>query len=100
MGEYYKRQSSGETDNFLSYSVVNMGGELHYLYLLKDNNRQIISDNALQPNGEIKRYPTIRSGEKGFEFMPRLGKQVSANTVIIPCLTRNNIAFAKVFFEN
>lgn len=95
-----KKQSAVETDNFLSFSTVNLGGELHYLYLLKDNNKQVISDNALQPDGEIKRYPTIKSGEKGFDFMPRLAKQVSANAVVIPCINRNSIGFAKIFFEN
>ncbi len=94
-----KKQSDVDTDNYLSYSTVNTGGLIHYLYLQKDNNKQVISDNALQPNGEIKRYATIKSGEKGYNFMPRLAKQVSANSVIVPAVYRNNIGFAKIYFE-
>jgi hypothetical protein len=32
------------------------------------------------------------------EFMPRFGKQVSARSVVIPCLYRNNLIFAKIEF--
>lgn len=93
-----KTQSAIESDNYLSYSMVNVGGALHFLYLLKDKNKEIISDNAVQPSGQIVRNPTIKAGEKGFNFMPRLAKQVSANAVIIPATYKNDIGFSKVFF--
>jgi hypothetical protein len=95
-----KTQSSVDTDNFLSFSTMNMGSEIHFFFLQKDINRQIISDFALQPNGAIKRYPTIKSREAGFSFMPRLAKQVSARQVIIPCIFRNSIAFARIDYSN
>ena len=94
-----KKQSDVESDNHLSYGTVNLGGQIHYLYILKDNNKEVISDNALLPNGEIKRYATIKSGQKGYNFMPRLSKQVSSNSIVLPAVTRNNIAFVKIFFN-
>jgi hypothetical protein len=94
-----KKQSDIESNNHLSYGTVNLGGQIHYLYLLKDNNKEVISDNALMPNGEIKRYATIKSGQKGYNFMPRLSKQVSSNSIVVPAVTRNNIAFVKMFFN-
>ncbi|MEO6537650.1 MAG: hypothetical protein ABIT07_04105 [Ferruginibacter sp.] len=93
-----KKQSDYESDNFLSFSTLNMGAEIHYLFLQKDNNKQVVSDFALQPGGQIKRYPTFKSGEVGYEFMPRLAKQVGAHQIIIPCLLRSSIAFARVDF--
>jgi hypothetical protein len=93
-----KKQSDLNEDHFLSYSTINMGAELHYLFLQKDNNREVISDQALQPNGEITRYPTIKGGEAGYDFMPRLAKQVGARQIIVPCLHRGIICFAKIDF--
>ncbi|MEP6712862.1 MAG: hypothetical protein ABJA37_10620 [Ferruginibacter sp.] len=95
-----KKTSDLESDNFLSFSTMNLGAEIHYLFLQKDKNKQLISDHALQPGGQIKRYPTIKTGESGYDFMPRLAKQVGARQVIVPCTLRNNIAFAKIDFSN
>lgn len=94
-----KKTNDLETDNFLSFSTVNMGDEIHYLFLQKDKNKQLLSDHALQPDGQIKRYATIKSGEAGYEFMPRLAKQVGVRQIIVPCLLRGNIAFAKIDFS-
>jgi hypothetical protein len=93
-----KKQSDVETDNFLSFATMNMGSEIHYFFV--DKNRQVINDFALQPDGEMKRYATIKSGELGYTFMPRLLKQVSSRQVIVPCLFRNFIGFAKIDFSS
>jgi hypothetical protein len=93
-----KTTSDIETDNFLSFSNMNAGGEIHFLFLQKDNNKQIISNHALQPNGDIVRYATLKSRETGYLFMPRLARQTGARQMIIPCIVRNNIAFAKIDF--
>jgi hypothetical protein len=93
-----KKQSDLGSDNFLSYSTINMGAELHYLFLQKDNNREVMSDHALQPDGQILRSPTIKSGEAGYDFMPKLAKQVGARQIIVPCILRGTIGFAKIDF--
>jgi hypothetical protein len=93
-----KTTSDVETDNFLSFSNINAGAEIHFLFLQKDNNRQIISDHAVQPNGSIIRYATLRSREAGYSFMPRLARQTGARQMIMPCVLRNNITFAKIDF--
>lgn len=93
-----KTTSDTENDNFLSFANMNEGGEIHFLFLQKDNNRQIISDHALQPNGSLIRYATLKGKEAGYYFMPRLGRQTGLHQMIIPCLVRSNIAFAKIDF--
>lgn len=93
-----KKQSDVQNDNFLSFSTANIGGEIHYLFLQKDNNKQLISDHAIQPSGNLVRYATIKTGERGFNFMPRLAKQIGARQIIIPCTFRNSISFAKINF--
>ncbi|MBK9483724.1 MAG: hypothetical protein IPO01_00360 [Chitinophagaceae bacterium] len=63
-----------------------------------DRKYQIISDQGIAADGTITRYPTLKSPQKGYEFMPSLSKQVGARQIIIPCAYRNNICFAKVDF--
>jgi hypothetical protein len=93
-----KTTSDVETDNFLSFANMNAGAEIHFLFLQKDNNRQILSDHAVQPNGSVIRYATLKSREAGYSFMPRLARQTGARQMIVPCIVRNNIAFAKIDF--
>ncbi len=77
---------------------MNVGGELHFLFIDKDKQKEIISNHSVSPSGEIKRYPTLKSNERGFTFMPKLGKQVGARQMIIPYIYLNRIGFAKVDF--
>ena len=87
----HKSQYDDDTDNFLSFAVFNAGSQLHFLFNEKERKNQLLSDAALQPDGEVLRNPTLKSLDRGYEFMPRLGKQVSAREVIVPCYYRNYI---------
>jgi hypothetical protein len=91
----HKDQFDDDNDNYLSYSTMTSGGEIHFLFNTNNKN-QIIADNSITPYGEIHRNPTLKSLEKGYEFMPRLSKQITARQIIVPCTYRGNICFAKV----
>lgn len=93
----HKSQFDDEEDNFLSFSTMASGSEIHFLYN-NDRKYQVIADQAVTADGTIKRYPTLKSPQRGYEFMPSLSKQTGASQVIIPCVYRNNICFAKVDF--
>ena len=91
----HKDQVDDNDDNFLSYSTMNSGGEIHFLFSI-DKRNQIISDESISPDGTEKRNPTLKSQEKGYQFMTKLGKQVGARQLLIPCNYRGYICFAKV----
>ena len=93
----HKSQFDDEEENFMSFSTITSGNEIHFLFN-SDRKYQIISDQGIAADGTVKRYPTLRSPQKGYEFMPSLSKQVGAGQIIIPCVYRNNICFAKVVF--
>jgi len=93
-----KTTSDVENDNFLSFTNLNVGGEIYFLFLQKDNNRQILSNHALQPDGAIIRNATLKGREAGYNFMARLSRQTGSRQMIVPCIVRNNIAFAKIDF--
>ncbi|MBA2250762.1 MAG: hypothetical protein H0W12_11300 [Chitinophagaceae bacterium] len=91
-----KSQYDDDTDNFLSFAIMNEGGELHYLFNELERRYQLIDDQTITPDGKITRNPTLKSLDKGYEFMPRFAKQVSAKQIIVPCTFRNYICFAKI----
>ena len=93
-----KTTSDIENDNFLSFINMNAGSEIYFLFLQKDNNRQILSNYAMQPDGSIVRNATLKGREAGYNFMPRLARQTGVRQMIVPCIVRNNIAFAKIDF--
>ncbi len=95
----YKKQTTYPREkNFISYKTINDGSQIHFIFLENLENKQILSNYALQPNGEIKRYATIKSRQKGFEFMPTLGMQVGSNVLVVPGFSRNKLAFARINF--
>ncbi|MBL0182560.1 MAG: hypothetical protein IPP96_09765 [Chitinophagaceae bacterium] len=92
-----KDQFADDEENFLSFSTMIFSGEIHFLFN-NDRKNQIVTDQGISPNGTIKRNPTLKSKEKGYEFMPSLSKQIGAGQLIIPCAYRGNLCFAKVEF--
>ena len=92
----HKSQYDDETDNYLSYQILNEGGELHFLFNELERRNQLLSDQSITPNGQLIRNPTLKSLDKGYSFMPRFAKQVSAKQIIVPCTFRNYICFAKL----
>ncbi len=93
----HKEQVDENDDSFLSFSTMNSGGEIHFLFN-GDRKNQIISDQSIAPDGTVKRNPTLKSQEKGYEFMPRYSKQVGANQLVLPCAYRGYLCFAKIDF--
>ncbi len=93
-----KGQFDDNTDNLLSYSTVNTGGSIHFLFNNNERNSMLLTDHAIAADGSVKRNPTFKNLDKGYEFLPRFGKQVSSKQTIIPCIYRNYICFAKIEF--
>jgi hypothetical protein len=93
-----KRQTDDDNDNYLSFGTMNVGAEINFLFIEKEKNSQIISNHSISPYGKLFRYPTLKSREAGYQFMPRLSKQVGPRQVIVPCVYRGNICFAKIDF--
>ncbi len=94
----HKDQYDVDNDNFLSFCTMNKGGQIHFLFNDDKNKNQIIANHSILPSGQVNRNPTLKSQERGYLFMTRLGKQVGASQLIIPCTYRGYICFAKVDF--
>jgi hypothetical protein len=93
-----KSQFDDESDAMVSYELMNTGGELHFLFNLYERRTLLLNDHSIDPEGKITRHPTLKNLERGVEFMPRLARQISNYSTIMPCLYRNYLTFAKIDF--
>ncbi|MBX5439766.1 MAG: hypothetical protein IRZ29_09520, partial [Thermoflavifilum sp.] len=93
-----KDQYDDQTDDFLSYQLMNTGLALHFLYNEPYRRSYILRDVTISPDGKLTMQPTMRGLDRGYVFMPRYGKQISANETVIPCIYRNFVCFAKIQF--
>lgn len=91
-----KEQFDDQTDDLLSYQIMNTGGQVHFLFNNLERRVQLLTDFSLKPDGDLTRNPTLKDLDRGYEFMPKYGKQVSARQMIIPCVYRNYVCFAKL----
>ncbi|MGX5818648.1 hypothetical protein ACWKWU_10655 [Chitinophaga lutea] len=94
----HKSQFDDGADLYLSYMLVNVGSELRFLFNELDRRQYVLTENTVGPDGKVSRKPTLRNLDKGFTWMPRYGKQISARSVLIPVIYRNYICFAKIDF--
>jgi hypothetical protein len=95
----HKEQFDDESDDRISYQTMNTGGQIHYVFNVDERRTLLLNDFTLSPDGQITRNPTLKNLDRGYEFMPKYGKQVSSYQMIIPCYHRNSISFAKVEFN-
>jgi hypothetical protein len=95
----HKEQISDESDDMLSYQIMNTGGQLHLLFNQPEKRTSLLNDYVLTPNGQLNRNPTLKNLDRDYEFLPKFGKQVSGRQMIVPCYYRNYICFAKIEYN-
>ncbi|RYG06218.1 MAG: hypothetical protein EOO02_01310 [Chitinophagaceae bacterium] len=93
-----KTQYDDESDALISNTIMNTGGELHFLFNQYERRTLLLNDQSISPDGKVTRHPTLKNLERGVEFMPRYGKQISARSMIIPTQYRNYLTFARLDF--
>jgi hypothetical protein len=94
----HKEQFADITDNYLSYATFNTGAGIHFLFNNSDKRNPLVIDNVIDGDGTLTRNPSLKSYEKGYEFMIRYAKQTGARQMIVPCSYRQQICFAKIDF--
>ena len=95
----HKEQFDDETDDRISFLMANTGSHIHYLFNLDEKRSLLLNDYMLSADGRINHNPTLKNLDRGYEFLPKYGKQVSGYQLIIPCYYRNYISFAKIEFN-
>jgi hypothetical protein len=91
-----KSQYDDSNDNLIGFILANTGDQLHFVFNVQEKRILMLTDQNISPEGQITRNPTMKNLDRGYEFMPRLAKQVGARQLIVPCQYRNYVCFAKV----
>ena len=94
----YKSQFDDNSSDALSYMIFNTGSEISFLYNQLERRVKLLTEQSVTPNGKVNRPPTLKNLDKNFEFLPKYGKQIGARQVVIPCVYRNYICYAKIDF--
>jgi hypothetical protein len=93
--DQYSQEDGGA---FSSYAFINTGGSLGFLYNDYDSRRSRITLSTITDDGQVSVHPLDVGGASDPDWLPRAGKQVSAHELVVPCLRRRQICFAKVVF--
>jgi hypothetical protein len=93
-----KRQFDDNTDMYLSFNLFNTGSEVRFLFNQLERRELMLNSVTVNAQGNVKRDPTLKGLDKEYDFMPRYGKQVGLKEIVLPCVNRNFICFAKLDF--
>jgi hypothetical protein len=93
-----KSQFDDDNEAMVSYQMVNTGDALRFIYNDYEKRDVVLTYQSIDAQGNVTRPPTLKNLDKGYNFLPRFGKQVASHTTIIPCVFRNYLCFAKLDF--
>ena len=91
-----KSQFDDDVDAFIGFGMFNAGNQLKFLFSLQEKGQRILNEQSLTPDGQIIRSSTLKGLDKGYDFMPKNAKQVAARQIIVPCMLRSFLCFAKI----
>ncbi|HNL82558.1 MAG TPA: hypothetical protein PKG56_04140, partial [Chitinophagaceae bacterium] len=91
-----KSQYDDDSDEKLNYTAINTGTDIKFLFNLQERRNWMLNEQAISNEGQISRSPTLKNLERGYEFMPKFAKQVGSKQIIVPCLYRGYVCFAKI----
>jgi len=91
-----KTQYDDESDGLISHQLMVTGGELHVFFNLYERRTLLLHNQSIAPDGKVSRHPTLKNLDREIDFMPRFGKQVSSRALVLPCMYRNSLTFAKI----
>jgi len=91
-----KSQYDDNSDRYIGYGIMNTGGEIHFLFNSQEKRQMLLTDQSINPEGQVTRAPTLKNLDRGYDFMPKQAKQTGSKQIIMPCQYRNYICFAKI----
>jgi hypothetical protein len=93
-----KSQYDDNSDAFISYQLFNTGNEVRFLFNQREKRELMLNSATMDAEGMVKRQPTLKNLDREYEFMPKFGKQIGLRQIVIPCVYKNYICFAKLEF--
>ncbi|HTN46898.1 MAG TPA: hypothetical protein VL098_11170 [Flavipsychrobacter sp.] len=83
---------------FSSYALINTGGVLGFLFNDFNANRSKIQFATLDAAGKVDMRSLAAGNSNDPDWLPRSAKQIGLREMVVPCLRRKQICFAKITF--
>jgi hypothetical protein len=94
-----KNQYSQEDGGmFSSFALLNTGGMLGFLFNDFNSNRSRVQLATIDGDGKVNMRSMAAGDRDDPDWLPRSGKQVGAKEMVVPCLYKRQICFAKIVF--
>jgi hypothetical protein len=96
---FIRKQQYSQEDGgmFSSYALMNTGGSLGFLFNDYNSNRPRIQLASIDDGGQVSSQ-SLPATVDAADWMPRSGKQIAARAIMIPCLRKKQLCFAKIVF--
>ncbi|GAA4452379.1 hypothetical protein [Rurimicrobium arvi] len=91
--EQYSQEDGGM---FSSYTLLNTGGALGFLFNDFNSRRSRIELSSVAADGSVNTGFMDSGSDTDPDWVPREGKQVDSREIVIPCLRKKQICFAKI----
>ena len=83
---------------FSSYALLNTGGTLAFLFNDFNSSHSRIQMAAVDAQGKTDLRSFTAEGNDYPDWLPRSAKQIASRAMIVPCLHKRQICFAKIVF--
>ena len=93
--EQYSQEDNGL---FSSYALLNTGGTIAFLFNDFNVAHSRIQLATLAPDGKTEIHSFTAEGNDYPDWMPRNAKQVAGRVLVVPCLHKKQMCFARVMF--
>jgi hypothetical protein len=74
------------------------GSKLHFVYNEEIYHKTNVSQYNVDKTGASERKYLFNAGDRNVLLVPKLGRQISSNEIIIPSYKRNYLSFVKMTY--
>jgi hypothetical protein len=93
--DQYSQEDGGM---FSSYALINTGGAIGFLFNDFNTSRSRVQLATMDASGRTDIHSLAPGDGQDADWLPRSAKQIAAREIIVPCLRKRQICFAKIVF--
>lgn len=95
-----RKKQVSEDDNgaYSSFLVMNEKDRLRFLYLDDVSNNAVLNEYLLYSIGKTERNTLFNQEDRDLMLLPKMGKQISPNEVVIPSYRGNSLRLVKIIY--
>ncbi|HRG89945.1 MAG TPA: hypothetical protein PLW44_13055, partial [Chitinophagales bacterium] len=83
---------------YSSFLVMNEKDRLRFLYLDDVSNNAVLNEYLLYSIGKTERNTLFNQEDRDLMLLPKMGKQISPNEVVIPSYRGNSLRLVKIIY--